>query len=399
MGNSNLAVSGRSVDSESGVHVRNAEALVAKVEDGVLVEDDIDDEVQAFRQGEWWRLRAVLNSPAVWAFAAFWLGALMLPVGRVPMVVCFASMTGFLLWGAIRLLIRHGLGAWSVLGSFSYLVMSAFGALITLFSTTGFSRGRQLRRWGKPLLAKVRPGTDWAPAVLTELKEKPAHDVKMPRAALAAQWRENGLTEHASVAAFARLTLDLMALGAPPALVADANRDALDEIRHTELCFSLARSLDGRNEEPGAFPEAQRVRSLPRSRRLALSKLAVDSLVEGALHEGVSARVIAKLARRCEDGPTRALLKELAADEGRHAAHGWDVVEWCVREGGRPVEAALLGALRVMPHEVHSSLPEGARDGSWERYGVHGEALEQAEYRAARAQLVKRVTQLCAASA
>src|SRR4029077_13893090 len=116
---------------------------------------------------------------------------------------------------------------------------------------------------------------------------------------VADRWRENGKTEHASVAAFARLTLDLMALGAPPDLIAAANQDALDEIRHTELCFSLAKALDGKAVSPGAFPQAQRVATLPRSRTFALAKLAVDSLIDGALHEAVSARIIASLAHRC----------------------------------------------------------------------------------------------------
>jgi hypothetical protein len=213
-----------------------------------------------------------------------------------------------------------------------------------------------------------------------------------------AQWRENGKTEHASVAAFARLTLDLIAVGAPPSLVAAAQQDGLDEIRHAELCFSLARGLDGAPEGPAPFPEAQRVNALPRSRPLALAKLAVDSLVDGALHEGVSARIIAKLARRAESPVVRHILKGIAADEGRHAAHGWTVLEWCLKEGGRPVASALLGALGVLPHEMHSSRPQPAEDGTWEAWGIHGHDLEAAEYAATLANLRARVQALVAAS-
>jgi hypothetical protein len=153
---------------------------------------------------------------------------------------------------------------------------------------------------------------------------------KALRATLAHQWRENGRTEHASVAAYARLTLDLIALGAPPSLVRAAQRDALDEIRHTELCFSLARAIDGRDVGPGPFAVMDGA-SRSGSRALSLARLAVDSLVDGALHEGVSARVIAQLAKRTDMEPIRALLKELAADEGRHAAHGWDVAFLVIR--------------------------------------------------------------------
>jgi hypothetical protein len=264
------------------------------------------------------------------------------------------------------------------------LVMMGFGMLVAYVSTVGFSRGRQLRRFGRVLLPVLRPSPDWA------TPEMALADDGAP-AGLADQWRQNGKTEHASVAAFARLTLDLMALGAPPALIASANRDALDEIRHTELCFAIARGLDGKSVSPGPFPQAQRVATLPRSRTLALSKLAVDSLVDGALHEGVSARIIAKLAQRCEVPAIRTALKEIAADEGRHAAHGWTVVAWCLEEGGRPVGHALLGAIRTLPREMRSDLPAAAAEGGWVRWGIHDHRLESEEYATALTQVTTRV--------
>jgi hypothetical protein len=277
----------------------------------------------------------------------------------------------------------YGFGE-SLIAILGNLLMAGFGMLIAYVSTVGFSRGRQLRRFGRVLLPTLRTSPAWTtPEMVLEGHEGAP-------SGLADQWRENGKTEHASVAAFARLTLDLMALGAPPTLIAAANQDALDEIRHTELCFSLARALDGKSVSPGPFPQAQRVATLPRSRTLALAKLAVDSLVDGALHEGVSARIIAKLAQRCEVPAIRAALKEIAADEGRHAAHGWAVVGWCLDEGGRPVAEALLGAIRALPKQMQSSLPGSAADGGWERWGIHGHRLESEEYAAALVHVIGR---------
>jgi len=189
-----------------------------------------------------------------------------------------------------------------------------------------------------------------------------------------------------------------MALGAPPELVAGANRDALDEIRHAELCFGLARALDGRADGPGAFPVAAKARSLAVTRTMALAELAVDSLIDGALHEGVSARIVAKLARRCEDPAIGAMMKEIAADEGRHARHGWDVVKWCVAEGGEPVVKALAGAVRMLPPTMSSPMPAEARDGRWERFGLMGSTLEADEHRAARADVARRVNDLVLAT-
>lgn len=272
------------------------------------------------------------------------------------------------------------------------LVMLAFGAAVALLSTMSSGRGRQLRRRGKLLLAALTEGPAWALTPLAPAVEDPA------RAALAAQWRENGRTEHASVAAFARLALDLVSLGAPPRLMADANRDALDEIRHAELCFGMARALDGRAISPGPFPAASRARTLLPSRTLALAQLAVDSLVDGALHEGTSARVIARLARGCEDPATRVMLREIAADESRHASHGWDVVGWCLAEGGAPVAAALRGAARVIPMTLRYSAAQEASNSAWERHGIPGRELEAEEYARARVMMNARLARLLGSS-
>ncbi len=305
-------------------------------------------------------------------------------------VLGFASLAGRLRAVAPT---SPGFTAAVVLAMLGNGAMALLGALSALMSTANFSRGRQLRRFGQVLLPPVHQDEAWAALPLRADVDEPV------RSRLAAQWRENGRTEHASVAAFARLTLDLMALGAPPALVGAANRDALDEIRHTELCFSLARAIDGQGASPGPFPEAQRARTLSPVRTLALAALAVDSLVDGALHEGLSARVVARLAKRCEDPPIRAVLKEIAADEGRHAAHGWEVVEWCLAEAGAPVAHALAGALEALPKKLQSPMAEEAAGGGWERYGIPGRALEAEELARTRADVVRRVEGLIRAAA
>ncbi|MFN7975175.1 MAG: ferritin-like domain-containing protein [Acidobacteriota bacterium] len=272
------------------------------------------------------------------------------------------------------------------------MLMAAKGALLTVLATMGFHRGRQLRRGGKVQLPPIVDGDDWARLAM-ELSTDRAD-----REALGAQWRANGQTEHASVAAFGQLTLQLLHLGAPPSLLAAAQRDALDEIRHAELCFSLARALDGKHESPGPFPAALRLSAPGGSRRDALTRLAVTSLVDGALHEGLSARVIAELAKRAEAQSIQGVLLELARDEGRHAAHGWDVVDWCLAEGGAPVAAALRGAVRALPKTMQSDRPEPAASGSWEPYGIHGHALEAELYASARADVVQRVARITSQS-
>lgn len=73
------------------------------------------------------------------------------------------------------------------------------------------------------------------------------------RDALTRAWLADALAEHASIASFARFTLDLLALGAPASMVRDAQRAMLDEIEHARLCFGLASRFGATAWGPGAL--------------------------------------------------------------------------------------------------------------------------------------------------
>jgi hypothetical protein len=55
------------------------------------------------------------------------------------------------------------------------------------------------------------------------------------------------------------------------------------------------------------------------------------------------------------------------------------------------VAHALRGALLTLPETMRSPLPAPAQDGAWERYGLHGHALEADEFSRCRADLFRRV--------
>lgn len=285
------------------------------------------------------------------------------------------------------------------------LLASFWGAVIALIATADFSRGRQLRERGRAVFAPLvvpskgpaggPPGQ--GPAGGARWLGRADFVDSAPGGApagVASAWRENGKTEHASVAAFARLATELVALGAPAKLVEDAHKDALDEIRHARLCFDLARDLDGQDLEPGAFPAA---RARPSSflagltRPGALARLAVESLIDGALNEGTSARAVARLAQRTPEPRVRAVLVAIAGDEGRHARHGHDVLAWCLKEGGFVVEQAVRGALWTLPPRMGASLVAEADDGRFERWGIPGRALLDEAYDEVRAEVVAMV--------
>ena len=257
------------------------------------------------------------------------------------------------------------------------MLTTLWGALLTLITTVSFSRGRQLRERGRPLFAPLVSGDSWLDDVAR---------VDAPPA-VAAAWRENGKTEHASVIAFHKLAAELIALKAPAHLVDDARRDGRDEARHTRLCFSLARAVDGQSLEPGAL-FIHKATSITRTARLV--KLAVESLIDGALNEGTSARVVARLSKRTEVHAVRDVLRQIAADEGRHASHGWDVLAWCLHEGGPVVMAAVDGALWALPTSMGTSRDRPGDDGALEPWGIPGRALLDECYAEVRAAVVDK---------
>lgn len=190
--------------------------------------------------------------------------------------------------------------------------------------------------------------------------------------AAARAWRDNGDTEAASVAAFSLLSLELSELGAPLALIRAAHEDALDEIRHAELCYEHALALGDAQASvapmPGLAPVRGRLCSLPR--------VAVESFVEGAYLEAVSAELAGALLEAATDAPTRALLEVIATDEARHARHAWAVVEWALSRDpaavGRALEHA-AGALAAPDPRAD----EPGSDGSLEPLGIAGRETQR----------------------
>jgi hypothetical protein len=155
--------------------------------------------------------------------------------------------------------------------------------------------------------------------------------------------RRHALTaraEYASVASFAELALQLMALGAPATLVARCHRAALDEISHA----AIADALDGRPHEPFApVPHllGRRIGRRCRTRRAQVARLALDSYRDGWLNEGRAAARLDVRAAAASDPNERAALERVAADERGHADLARDVVLWCFELQPRSVGRAL----------------------------------------------------------
>ncbi|MBX3199714.1 MAG: hypothetical protein KF894_16380 [Labilithrix sp.] len=258
-------------------------------------------------------------------------------------------------------------------------MLTALGLLTALRVAASRLRGRALREAPAPASF-----AGWSAAGLSDgptsrrwlLGDDGVDDAT--RSGLATAWQETARSAHRTVASSTRRALDLVTLSAPPELVASAHEDALDRIRRAKLCFALARGIDGRGPLPGASTAPRR--TLPASRAAALACLACEVAVESVLADGVSAIVNAKLARRTIDPSIRAALMEIAGAEARHASRAWEIVAWCVAEGGAPVAHA-LEATDLRPEPSSREVPRAALDGGWERWGIAGAALERREHR------------------
>lgn len=155
----------------------------------------------------------------------------------------------------------------------------------------------------------------------------------------AAAWALAGSAEHASIAAFARLSLQLMSLGAPNALLRDVHQAALEEVKHAEQCWELARRFGGTEVRPGPFP----FQTSP-STNVSLAELAAAAVREGCLAETLGAHVLGVAAELAPEAAVRAALLSMAEEEARHAVLSFRIVAWALRTGGATVRASIRAA-------------------------------------------------------
>ncbi len=215
--------------------------------------------------------------------------------------------------------------------------------------------GRPLTHDGHHVLAQITCGDTWTERALETLR------AEGPEARIAAQrWLRSARTEHASIAAFSRASLELMAVGAPPALLEGCHRAALDEIRHARLALDVARALGDASWDFGPLP------SVP-TRTVTLEQIALDALLEGCIGEGSAAAMTHIAADRARE-EIAGVQRIIAADETRHAALAWATVRWALEQ-----DRSLAGTLRTALTEARAernSVTSGTTDPTLARLGV-----------------------------
>ncbi len=192
-----------------------------------------------------------------------------------------------------------------------------------------------------------RPLRDGEALICPAVSGAPSSDAATVEEAVAIEhWVASAALERAAVEAFAELERKLTLLDAPPDLVAWCRRAREDEQRHTTTCIDVARHLGSKEVSFAPLDPPCRGAS-------DLVTLAVESLLDGCLAEGVAAAVARDLGARCAEPPTRAALEEIARDEADHAELAWSIVAFALeRAGDEARSAARLTASRILAESI-----------------------------------------------
>lgn len=211
--------------------------------------------------------------------------------------------------------------------------------------------GRPLRVEGDARVAATSARSDWNGAALPNVAVLSANE----RAALAAKWSKDAASEHASIAAFSRLSLQLLALGAPPELVEAAHLAALDEVRHARDAYALASAYAGEPVGPGRLDVTGTLADVA---DVTLARLAVETFEDGCMNETYASVDAREKHALYTDSAVHDVLGVVADDEERHAELAWKIVAWAVRTGGDTVKPALAEAVaRAAAMPEHAQHP------------------------------------------
>jgi hypothetical protein len=190
---------------------------------------------------------------------------------------------------------------------------------------------------------------------------------------------------------FLRLAHELVAVGAPAALVARARDAADDELRHADLCRAAAGGI-----ALADLPtHVARPRFANRS-SAALAVLAAEAWCEGCLNETAAATEAALAATRAE-GAVASMLAAISRDEHAHAELSWAVLGW-VFSIAPAVARDALAALPPPTAPLSPSSPSSGapHDPALARRGVPGPAITAEAHSIAHAAARARLAALVA---
>ena len=139
------------------------------------------------------------------------------------------------------------------------------------------------------------------------------------------KWLQQAEGEHASIASFARHTLQLMSIGAPSELLEASQAAAIDEIKHAKMCYGLASTFMDKEVIPGVLDVDK-----------SLNELELKDIIRSIIQEGCMEETLAAIEAHyreslAQDPFVKVALKEIAEDETKHAKLAWDTIGWIAK--------------------------------------------------------------------
>jgi hypothetical protein len=230
-----------------------------------------------------------------------------------------------------------------------------------------------------PRVARVARRSDWSRGARPLTNELPEET----RSRLAAYWTAAAQMEHASVAAFARFALELLALGAPPDLLVATYEAMADETEHARMAFSLASAYGLSEIGPGPL-------ALDGAIERVTPRRVFSTLVrEGCIGETLAAVLATEAHANATDPVVRASLSRIAQDETKHAGLAWRAARWLLAAGDEDFVGWAEGEMKsaIAEHPVAASA-EHPDDGKLRAHGVLDAGTQQELVRAALRELV-----------
>ena len=136
------------------------------------------------------------------------------------------------------------------------------------------------------------------------------------------EWLQQAEAEHASIASFARHTIQLISIGAASELILRSQQASIDEIEHAKMCYGFASKFMEVEIYPG-----------PLDMIGSLDKLNIEDIIESVIRDGCIQETISAIeghfrAKYASDEVVKNSLTKLAADETKHAQLAWDTIKW-----------------------------------------------------------------------
>ena len=188
------------------------------------------------------------------------------------------------------------------------------------------------------------------------------------------KWLQQAEGEHASIASFARHTLQLMSIGAPSELLEASQAASIDEIKHAKMCYGIASIFMERDVIPGVLDVDD-----------SLGELELKDIIRSIIQEGCIDETLAAIEAHyrkslAQDPSVKSTLKEIADDETRHAKLAWDTISWVSKK--HPEYMNFIGAtfndqfdnekqvLRQLFSSETSVCPDYGKDEYFHRFGI-----------------------------